>query len=228
MNDKKLLAYSITNLTKYEENKIKKETHYIVNPRIFISMTSITDEGRGPDRVYIKESAIHGLGVFAKKDIKRGKIITYYPAHYVITFPQGRQIGAAERDIYPIPGKIAKERGLEFEKNMMRYSVDVNSYYSICGDHRIQDNPGFLGHLINDAAIGHSTLHKRDKKDEEIYYVVVAHRMNGIIQGENGSPLFMIIKATRDIKKDEEILTGYGYNYWCEINSARENKQMGL
>jgi SET domain-containing protein len=42
------------------------------------------------DKVEMKKSHIHGLGVFAKQMIHKGELITIYPTHCISFFPQGR------------------------------------------------------------------------------------------------------------------------------------------
>ena len=72
--------------------------------------------------------------------------------------------------------------------------------------------------MINDRAKGHSSKNNHNKKDEEIYNNIFS------IVNNSGSiyidHLCIVIVATKDIDKDEEILMPYGYNYWIENNSV--------
>lgn len=221
MNDNEIITKSP--FYHYSKNKEedRKKTINGFNAIILCTLFDTTDSGEGPNKVYIKESKIHGLGVFAKKYIKKGSLITYYPAHYAVAFVEGRKNGERSREISIIPSKTVKARKLEFKEEYLPYMTDINSYYSICGDPRIHDNPGFLGHMMNDCAVGHSTLDNYNPKDEKVYMIVTMHKLNALIKYEPNPTCTVVVEAHRDIKKDEEVLTAYGYHYWTQVNSMR-------
>jgi SET domain-containing protein len=222
MNDKSIILKSSFYRNSDNKEEDKKRIINGFNAIILCTLFETTDSGKGLDKVYVKESKIHGLGVFAKKHIKKGSLITYYPAHYAIAFVEGRKNGEKERNIRIMPSQTVMKRGLTFDAEYLPYMTDINSYYSICGDPRINDNPGFLGHMMNDCAVGHSTLDNYNPKDEEVYMNVVLHKVNAFIKYDPNPTCTVTVTAHKDIKKDEEVLTAYGYHYWTQVNSMRK------
>lgn len=71
----------------------------------------------------VSESPIHGLGVFATREIKRKEIITLYPANIRNNIP------------------------IEFRDYIYNYKN-----ISIAGNPKIYDDTTYLGHMINDAS----------------------------------------------------------------------------
>jgi hypothetical protein len=42
-------------------------------------------------KVYVGNSKIHGKGIFAINNINKDDLITFYPAHYAIIYPNGKK-----------------------------------------------------------------------------------------------------------------------------------------
>lgn len=83
------------------------------------------------NKVKVKESSIHGRGVFAKQKINKGELITIYPAHYVSIHPSVR----GKPGYSGLRGSALTEKlGTILTEAMRRsYAYDVSKYYVIYG-----------------------------------------------------------------------------------------------
>jgi len=167
------------------------------------------------DKVYIGSSKIHGNGLFAKRNIKAGEIITLYPADVLVYYPNSN---IDKKDnvvgyIFSEELKDNKEFNDVFNKNKKYYKdyqLIVNKTYSIIGIPEIHNNPAYLGHICNDGARGHS------EKDKKIYETVSVIKSNAYFK--NIYDCMMAITAIKDIEKDDEILETYGHGYLVSRN----------
>jgi len=167
------------------------------------------------DNVYIGKSNIHGNGLFSKKEIKAGDIITFYPGDILVYYPDKNR---DKKDhlvgyIYSEELKNNKELCEAFNNNKKyykNYQLTINDTYSIIGIPEINNNPTYLENFCNDGARGHS------EKDKKIYETVSILKSNAYFK--NICDCMMAITAIKDIKKDEEILVTYGHGYWISRN----------
>lgn len=159
------------------------------------------------DKVYVKPSKIHGLGVFAKSKIFKDEIITFYPGHYVLIFPKG-DAGKNTGPCGIITSDDVEEASSTYKEEYKAiYRFDIDDYYAICGDPRITQYSDYLGHMINDGAKGHSSKNNINQKS------------NSYFQDVGNFGFLIAIIASRDIEENEEILISYGYNYWTNFSS---------
>jgi len=84
------------------------------------------------DKVYLKKSNIHGFGVFAKQDIKKNEMITLYPCHYVLYYPNGNDGTGKKVTIISMKTNEIFDDITEDIKNY--YSFDIRNNYQICGN----------------------------------------------------------------------------------------------
>lgn len=142
----------------------------------------------------------HGKGVFATKDIKKGDIITYYPAHYIqpSSFP-----------LFLTPHEHTKGDSPNDEYLYNSLKGD----YSITGHPELINNPYMLGHIVNDGC--DEVLKREDEtfgKWAGRYLLNVSSRRNSrFTELDSG---LIAITALKDIKKDEEISVAYDIQYW--------------
>lgn len=172
------------------------------------------------DNVYLKESKIHGRGVFAKRDIEKFEVITYYPADLVITNrkveePTGGYVSfLSNRYIAKFGCKMDLD-GANMNYLDYAFGSDGKTVESIVGCPEFDDNPHLMGQFINDCT-SHDSSKESIKNYEDNYFV-----------GLNCIIIFgiqTVIIAERDIKKDEEILTTYGVSYWNGFNERAATK----
>ena len=144
---------------------------------------------------YVKESDIQGNGLFANKDLDEGKLITLYPAHYIFDNHNKKLLYGVKT-----PDNIIKK---------YEYEYDLPNGISIAGDPNIMNNPSFLGHIANDGYRSYSTTN--NNKNRNKYNKNSKEKNNSYFNIHKG---VLQLNAYKNIKKDEEILVGYGFNYW--------------
>jgi hypothetical protein len=146
-------------------------------------------------------SQIHQFGVFANKDINKNEIITYYPAHYIYKLN--------EYSIYNI--------NLILPNNFKDYVYTLDQYNNIeiIGHPDITGNMNWVGHKIND---GYKHNYKSNtKKNRSLYNKKTKKYNNATFAYSNEDEKISVI-VTKNIKKDEEILVSYGFDYWLHRN----------
>ena len=166
--------------------------------------------GLNIDKVCIKPSKIHGNGLYAKVNIKKGDIITLYPCDVLVYYPEtNKEIDHPVGYIFSDELKELPEMQAIFNNNRQLYKgyqLTVNETYSIIGMPEICDNTTYMGHICNDGARGHT------KEDKKIYETVSFLKSNAHFK--NICDCMMAIVAMKDIQKDNEILVTYGHGYW--------------
>lgn len=160
------------------------------------------------DNVVIKESNIHGKGVFAKKDIKKGEIITLYPGDVAIYLPEGNN-GDKTLSYNFFSDRMASkaEEGKNY-LDLSKYSYSIDTKHIISGCPDFVDNPSYLGHMINDRFVC-----DYDKITPEIYLELSMKKTNSMFV-PIADNIQVAIVARRDIKAGEEIFISYGVQYW--------------
>ena len=170
------------------------------------------------NKVEVKESNIHGIGVFAKQNILSGELITFYPGDLVEYNPNEDRL---------IPGHISyviKSKSLENQfpnktyLDLMSndYAFDINTKYTMIGHPYFKECMDYVGHLINDGAKSNSTL-----KSNEIYYKISKIKQN--CDFYSLKDLHIAIIATKNINIGEELFIHYGVGYWNTYNKNNIN-----
>ena len=166
------------------------------------------------DKVELKKSLIHGLGVFAKQNINKDEIITFYPGDFVEYHPNEDSHLPNHLTIlyrsYRFENKFGEESDLKYKDN--DYAFEVNSFYGIIGCNHFTDDPNYLGHFINDGAKTNST-----EKQNEIYLKISNLKRN--CKFHILKDLHVAIIATKNINIGEELFITYGLNYWHSFNN---------
>lgn len=144
--------------------------------------------------VYIKNSVIHGLGVFANKDFVEGDLITRYPAHY----------------IYKLNHYLIHNINFKANDNFKDYRYDLGDNIVINGHPKIINNMTLVGHICND---GYKHNFQTNNKKNRNKYNKKAKRINNSVFIKFDDEIINIV-SFKNIKKDEEILVPYGFNYW--------------
>lgn len=161
--------------------------------------------------VCVKESSIHGLGVFATEKISKGAICTLYPAD---------ALGKAKGDKTIVQGTSDFRPHMSYAQTLWQKGDEA-----LCaiGDPS-RYSPAFCGHLINDPYLNVNRL--KDEKDisnlaKEIieYQIRVKHMCNCKLQSNE---YYSYVVATREIDKGEELLAPYGFPYWTGIKKENE------
>jgi hypothetical protein len=184
-------------------------------------------------KIKIDTSTIHGKGVFATSDIKKGCLITRYPNHYEYDRKGGKFL-FSQADLMEI---MVNKDGLEYVVNLIKKHninleirdeseinkwalivfTDIFNKYSmgeLLGNPFKYDNLKYVGHMINDSCLIDIDKPINDK-------VIMRYIINSSIN-QNCLLTDIGIITTRDINKGEELLTLYGFNYWLNVEGNRE------
>ena len=163
----------------------------------------------------VKDSELHGKGLFAAVDIPAWTIVTTYPVHFVCADMEGQAMAYGETEGALL--STINTYKLELQPNDNVNKAGVPYKISISADPRVHFNTDpdpfkndGLGHFINDSgrmtALTTSELKSYidafDKKANCIFYHV----------GTYG----IAVVTTKPVKKNSELLCAYGVGYWCQ------------
>jgi SET domain-containing protein len=152
--------------------------------------------------IYIKESKIHGFGVFAHKDFEEGEVITRYPAHYIYKLNQ-----------YPI--HRITDRIPDDTNDGRDYGMNLDDGVFIIANPKFKDDMTLIGHICND---GFRHDFQTDDENNRNEYNKKSKEYNNSMFLENHNSIINIV-STKKIKKYEEILVPYGFRYWLNKNT---------
>jgi len=164
-------------------------------------------------KIELKESKIHGLGVFAKQKINKGELITFYPGDFVeYTSNEDRHLPHHLTILFR--SKRLENRFGQVTDSSYRnsdYGFDLNNHYAIIGCPQFNDDTNYMGHFINDGARTNST-----EKSNEIYLEISKLKRN--CKFHILKDLHVAIISTKNINIDEELYVTYGISYWFNKN----------
>jgi hypothetical protein len=170
------------------------------------------------EKVYVDESTMLGAGkgLFARRQIKAGTIVAFYPVHAI-----GADFGSSSVSVGATPAdQDFFNNGLDGRvTNYVQYLVgsraigtaDFGDYCRLFIDANPsrRDEIGWLSHRTNDGA----TVLENSAKGMLDYYAESRERKNCIIIPIGPAPLMATI-TTKNIDKGQELLTTYGCSYW--------------
>lgn len=154
------------------------------------------------DVVEVRKSNVHGNGVFAKQNIKKNDILTFYPVDILKL--------RVEDNLYiaSFSKRYLKIYGQEYENKFEHYQYCTPDNNIIVGCPDFIDNNNYIGHIIND-------ISKHNKTKNSIKeYENNSEKCNAILYNCCKYNLYVPVLANRDIFKDEEIFVSYGVQYW--------------
>lgn len=188
------------------ERKDSSPDELVDNPLHFFRSVTL-------DNVTIKESEVHGKGVFAKKDIKKGQVVTLYPGDIAIYLPdgyEGEKILTISQHSARMRNKIDKEniKIKDAWLGMDDYGYLIDDNHVIVGCPDFINNPSYLGHMIND-----KFACDFDKITPEMYIKMSLEKTNAT-QVHIADNMHVAIVAKRDIKAGEEVFIPYGLQFW--------------
>lgn len=207
---------------KNEENRLKKTNNkYIddkkIDNKILAKINLLSDMLSVPlNNVELKQSRVHGIGVFAIKHIVETEVITLYPADIIeyTPFEPDAQTGLIKKGVI-FGNNTSKKSEEEYKLNHKifdDYKCSIISKISIFGCPDNKNNPAYLGHFINDAA-----KPTKDPRSYPIYMNVVISKQNCMFYSVFDT--LIAIVATRDIEPGEELFIPYSLDYWIDYNN---------
>ena len=187
--------------------KLKKITDEIYDTLVFyrdMYMRMIDN-----NKVVIKESPIHGKGVFANCKIKRGSIVTFY-IPYMLEYVNNKD-GRESYVIVPVLSnrKFTENNQGEIEE-LRKGTIKFSENMLMIGDDEYYSDTRFVGHMVNDGCIfpEHGKISFFEYEDQ------VIRNTNVEVVPFNLDRKFICLISNRDIEPGEEILVAYGCNYW--------------
>lgn len=204
----------------------------VMTADFFMSQPSLKQlHGKSTKSIAVKDSSIKGAGkgLFATKNIQRGSIVSFYPAHslgielgesqmwvstndsdkeYFSKNPPGSSsyLHATDQPIFNRPSILAD---ISPELKDVPIYLDANPNREV--------DPLWVSQYINDGAI----VTSNDEMGVSQYYEQSKRKKNCIHIPFGPSPIMATV-ATRKIKKGEELFTSYGCVYWLGVMFSDE------
>ena len=166
------------------------------------------------NKVEVKESAVHGLGLFAKTNILKGELITLYPGDIIEFTPNGDR-DQANHLVRRSCSLRSQEQFANIDESSINYdyAFTLDKFYSIIGNPYFINDSSYLGHFINDSSVCyHNEESIRD------YLSNINTKNNCKFQILCG--LHVAIVATKNINIGEELFISYGIKYWSMYNKT--------
>ena len=154
--------------------------------------------------VEVRDSSVHGRGVFATKHIAKGEVATFYPGDHVFYTPDRALVCNGKVLKLAIHSQRAAVSPAPPDKT---YYYDVDDNYTLQGCPSHTGDPSYLGHMVNDGA--RPTL---DPASHGVYVACTMAKSN--CRYAVLSELSVAVIATRDILPEEELFVPYGLPYW--------------
>jgi len=217
----RIIVKNLDDLNSWVE-KLKKlqDPNLSLYSKIFIGSCTAPIPLEYSNCVELRNSNIHGKGLFATSDIPEHVIITYYPAHMI----------NHNDNLHYQPNYALNQQTVE--SIIMHYShyIDMNNDLAIVGDPNLTDNKFLLGHMINDA--GGNVFNNIPFNDTKNYitfknlitqYYINAAKSFNCDFTSNADKNIICAVTTRKILKNEEILVMYEPLYWFNVNYNMAN-----
>jgi hypothetical protein len=155
--------------------------------------------------VEARPSSVHGTGVFVTRDLPPRTVVTAYPPHAVVWAQHGTAKGGDACAMYSREQLSVGNQPSIHESSV--YQFDIDGHFALFGNPKLTDNPAYLGHMINDG------VRVTDHPLSKLFYVpasAIKRNCEYIV-----TDLFVVlVVTTRAIKKDEELFSTYGFEYW--------------
>lgn len=155
------------------------------------------------NKVEMRNSNVHGDGVFAIRHILKEEIITFYPAHG-----------------FELDGHKVAPHNDNINQNFMSseqsndYQLSITDKFSIYGNPNIR-NKNVLGHMINDSRQINTERDDDISIRNGIYRYSIDNKSNCILLS-NIKNRYSYVKAIKNINVNEEIFVEYGEYYWLD------------
>ena len=174
-----------------------------------------------------------GMGLFAKKNIKSGTIVSFYPVHAIgvdfgessvcLASSDARQ-GYFQGDSINSINDATGTDGGAWNGSYLQYIIGSRPLAGRCvadvfgGDALFVDvdpngidRVGWKGHYVNDGAV----VEACDEANIVQYYQQ-SRRLKNCVHVPFGPCPILAVVATRKVQKGEELFTTYGGSYWLE------------
>lgn len=154
------------------------------------------------DRVEVRDSPIHGKGVFAKRRIQKFKIITFMMPNII----------AYSKDNSNFSFKLTNYEDIN-PKDMFMVNNFNDHNITLLTSTKNYDDSRFLCHMINDPKRSETTTPSEYERD-------ISDRANATMVF-NKNKIFVYICSIHDIEVGDEILMPYGTDYWFDQSKGK-------
>ena len=177
----------------------------------------------GGDSIHCSPSSVHGLGLFATRDLGEGELVALHPVDRILKVTPGAGVAGALADEADEayfgprePSMSAEEYARRQEAYRQVYS-HVNparpDVFYIDANPQKADVAGWLGHRINDGA----QLVPGCGEDELIEYYIESGAKRNVCSVALCVPLLGFVTTT-SVAAGDELLATYGHQYWARSN----------
>jgi len=147
----------------------------------------------GGNLVRVAPSKVHGLGVFAVRDIRKHTCFTAYPIDLLVLHEGGSEPGLRPLVVFSRQHRNSEaEAHKRLKKQLFDYGLDIAPGVAVYADPSTH-SPGFCGHMINDP---------RGTGAEA-----------NCVECPIGGGALIGILTLRDVREGEELLMDYGERY---------------
>lgn len=177
----------------------------------------------GINTCYVDISPIHGKGLFAARNLKKGDIITFFFPYFLETVVKSDNhdiLDNPEEGVSILP--IISRRSLNsHDIHQMRHCENriLDNVY-LMGDPHETTDARFLGHIVNDACEFYSGITELEY-DEQI-----SMKANSCLVKNVHEPRLLYIVAYKNIEAGEEILSYYTWAYWQNMGIPQTTKEL--
>lgn len=185
--------------------------------------------------VEVRDSPIHGKGVFTTQSVKKGDVLTSYPCHKLCY----EYFNTDVKKVLPF------DDDTEFSMKYCAVLFSTPNYIAHIYGNPKKYNKAYCGHLINDAYPNVDKLTAlRDCDTETFGKLNLDYMLRSIHNGNcaiHHTATYAYIVAIKDICADTELLTTYNTAYWCwqpaqvwakrwneYINSLKQSKKAAV
>lgn len=174
------------------------------------------------NKSYVKASPVHGNGVFASQNLKRGDIVTFYFPYLLEYMYEDNENKQEAFVIVPVISKRDFTQDLDQLHTLRKGTIKLSDTMMLVGDDQYYADSRFIGHIINDPCD-----FTKGKVTTVDYEKQIMEKANASLITYSKDKRFMYVIATKDIAKDEEVFVPYGCRFW-EIPENEEDVQMNV
>jgi SET domain len=168
-----------------------------------------------------------GMGMFAKRSIQRGTVISFYPVHAIGVDFGDTSVCIASSDVGQEYFNNRDRMGSNWNKdcNYQQYLIGSRPLAGYCvadlfdGDNLFVDvdpnqvdKAGWKGHYVNDAAVVETS-----GEEGIVQYYQRSRRGKNCVHVPLGPCPILAVVTTREVEQGEELFTTYGGSYWLEF-----------
>ena len=178
--------------------------------------------GLAGDQVKTGPSELHGVGVFAARDLEAGELFTLYPVHRMLQqLGNGRGVcvcsDTADQEYFTAAAASAEERAyrqVAYRQTFSHPDPRRPETFQLDANAAKRDVAGWVGHRLNDGA---SLAASADVEGSEalLEYYAASAACRNCCAVALCVPLLGFV-TTKPVNVGDELLVTYGHGYWLQ------------